>query len=388
MGQEWMNSTTEEAPRATGGEPAQLVTRRTGDHLDRVTVNHRKSKEHYFTIQRKDGDGLSLFEELPSGAGTPMAQIVFGGCQFHDVALTRLNDPERPLMWLQGDVCPGRHVSGTQVFTLEAPEVRPVVFEGKVVGSAWSDADADYCLLAGILPADPAAGRTDQTRTCFERMEAALAETGMDFSHVVRTWLYLDHLLDWYDEFNAARTAFFHARGVFDRLVPASTGIGASNPAGAALVAGALAVRPRHGAVRIQEVGSPLQGPATDYRSSFSRAVEVAVPGRRTLLISGTASIAPDGRSLHTDDVVKQIHLTLDVVEGLLAARGMTWSDTTRAIGYFHDIADLPQFETCCRERGISPLPMLPVHATVCRHDLLFELELDAVVAHPAPQEP
>jgi enamine deaminase RidA (YjgF/YER057c/UK114 family) len=128
-----------------------------------------------------------------------------------------------------------------------------------VVGSLWSDADADYCLLAGILPAELADQRGVQTHSFLEQIEAALQTVGMDFSHVVRTWSFLDDLLAWYDEFNAARTGFFQSRGVFDRLVPASTGIGAGNPAGAALAADALAIRLRHSRVRFHEVDSPLQ---------------------------------------------------------------------------------------------------------------------------------
>jgi enamine deaminase RidA (YjgF/YER057c/UK114 family) len=178
-----------------------------------------------------------------------------------------------------------------------------------------------------------------------------------------------------------ARTNFFLSRGVFDRLIPASTGIGASNPFGAALAAGALAIRPKHDRVVIGEVASPLQCAATEYRSSFARAVEVTFPKRRYLSISGTASIAPGGESLYQDDVVKQIHLTLDVVEAIFKSRGYKWANTVRAIGYFRDINDLSIFDAILKERGIAPLPLAPAHTIVCRDDLLFEIELDAVTA-------
>ena len=210
-------------------------------------------------------------------------------------------------------------------------------------------------------------------------METALQHANMDFSNVVRTWLYLDRLLSWYGEFNQSRTAFFKERGAFERLIPASTGIGASNPFGAALACGALAIRPRRSGLRICEVDSPLQRPATEYRSSFSRAVEVACSDHRLLTISGTASISPDGKSMFAGDVVRQIHRTLDVVEAILNSRGMNWDNTIRAVGYFHDIQALPLFDACCRERGIAPLPLKPAHTTICRADLLFEMELDAI---------
>ena len=337
------------------------------------------------SARRQEGDELALFDAFREAKGTTVAQLVFGGLGFEAAGRARMGGADWPMLWLQGDVCPGTRVMGAQSFALEGAPIRRVSLGGRVVGSAWSDADADYCLLAGILPADLMACPGAQTLSCFEQMEAALGTISMDFSHVLRTWFYLDHLLDWYDAFNAARTAFFEARGVFDRLIPASTGIGAANAAGAALAAGVLAIRPKHARVHIQVVGSPLQNPATDYRSSFSRAVEVGLPDHRFLTISGTASISPDGWTLHEGDVGKQIHLTLDVVEGILKSRGMDWSDATRAVGYFFDIADLPTFDAICQERGIPSLPMAPAHAIVCRGDLLFELELDAVASTPAP---
>jgi hypothetical protein len=69
------------------------------------------------------------------------------------------------------------------------------------------------------------------------------------------------------------------------------------------------------------------------------------------------------------------------VVEAILESRGMGWLDTTRAVAYYHDIHARHRFDAICRERGIPPLPMVHAHATVCRADLLFEMELDAVVA-------
>ncbi|HEY0308739.1 MAG TPA: RidA family protein [Acidobacteriaceae bacterium] len=354
------------------------VIRQNSKHSDVITLDRDGSQEQFISTTGDGSDELSAFDVLPPAQGNVVAQLAFGGCGFHDAARARMGGADWPLLWLEGDVCPGTDVSGTQAFTING-EIRRVELAGRVVGSYWSDADADYCLLAGIMPADLSSGRGAQTSSSLEQIEAALQKAGMDFSHVVRTWFYLDKLLDWYDEFNVARTNFFETRGVFERLIPASTGIGARNPASAALAAGALAIRPRHSGVRIHEVESPLQCAATEYRSSFSRAVEVEFPDHRFLTISGTASIAPGGESMFADDTAKQIHLTLDVVEGILKSRGMDWQNTTRAVGYFYDINALPIFEACCRERGIAPLPIVPAHAIVCRADLLFEMELDAV---------
>ncbi len=357
-------------------------------HSDVITLERNGLQERFISARRDGSDELSVFDSFPHAPGNMAAQIVFGGCSFQDAARARMSGAAWPMLWVQGDVCSGAHVWGAQAFAIHGQQaLRQVMLADRVVGSFWSDSDADYCFMAGILPADLNERRGAQTHSCLQQIEAALQQVGMDFSHVVRTWLFLDDLLAWYDEFNEARTKFFESRGVFERLVPASTGIGASNPAGAALAVGALAIRRRHDRVRIHEVDSPLQCPATEYRSSFSRAVEVKFPDHRMLIISGTASIAPGGESMFAGDTAKQIHLTLDVVEAILNSRGMGWQDTTRAVGYFRDIRALPTYERCCRERGMPRLPLVPVHATVCRDDLLFEMELDAVATLGSEKE-
>jgi enamine deaminase RidA (YjgF/YER057c/UK114 family) len=351
------------------------------EHRNEISVDQEETRERLVNVWRDTVDDASIFNEFPPRSGEVVAQLVVAGCKVEQAALSHMSGASWPIMWIHGDAYERTHVHGTQALIIDGRPVSRVKLAGRVVGSHWSDEDADYCLLAGILPTNSRETRGSQTVSCMQQIEIALGDVGMDFSHIIRTWFYLDDLLAWYGEFNAARTEFFEGRGVFDRLVPASTGIGASNPAGTALVAGALAIRSRHERVHVEEVVSPLQCSATEYRSSFSRAVEVTLPSRRLLIISGTASIAADGKSMFANDVVKQIHRTLDVVGAILQSRQMNWHNTTRAIAYFRDIEELPAFEACCRERGIPQLPILPVHSTICRDDLLFEIEVDATAS-------
>ena len=240
--------------------------------------------------------------------------------------------------------------------------------------------DAQVFSLADIFPSDLRQSRAEQARNVFLRMEEALQKEGMTFAHVVRTWFYLDNLLDWYGEFNAVRTAFFHERKIFQGLVPASTGVGIPNARGAALVGGVLAVKPRSPRVNVFAVPSPLQCPALDYHSGFSRAAEVQVPGRRHLYISGTASIDLHGASTHDNDIDGQIERSMAVVDAILASRNMTCAkNTTRAVAYFLHPKDIPRFTAYCQTHGLSKLPVTSIQATVCRRELLFEIELDAV---------
>jgi len=80
------------------------------------------------------------------------------------------------------------------------------------------------CWLTGLLPGGTPPPARAQSRSVLERMETALQRKGMTFAHVVRTWFYLDRMLEWYGEFNTARSGFFNERNVFAGVLPASNG--------------------------------------------------------------------------------------------------------------------------------------------------------------------
>ncbi|TSA32488.1 MAG: hypothetical protein D4R64_15990 [Porphyromonadaceae bacterium] len=166
---------------------------------------------------------------------------------------------------------------------------------------------------------------------------------------------------------------------VFDGLVPASTGISGRNHSGCALVAGVFALLVRNPLLKIQIIPSPLQCPAIKYGSFFSRAIEISASGYRQLLISGTASIDIDGQSMHLGDVRSQIDQTMKVVLAILHSRQMNWKNINRAIAYFKHAADCEFFDAYCADLGIPDFPLLIVKADICRDELLFEIEVDAI---------
>ena len=76
-------------------------------------------------------------------------------------------------------------------------------------------------------------------------------------------------------------------------------------------------------------------------------------------------------------DIEKQVDLTMCVIEGILKSRGMDFSDTIRAIAYCQRPEFYAAFKNWCCKRNLG-LPHCPSYSTVCRDDLLFEVELDA----------
>ena len=258
---------------------------------------------------------------------------------------------------------------GMQFTAVTGAKPVPLVLRDRLRGYLIEAFGASHCFLGGLQPGDPLASRGDQTEDVFGTIEETLALAGLGFEHVVRTWFYNEKILEWYPVFNAVRTKFFQRHAI--RRMPASTGIGAPNPAGTALVAKALAVRPGAGEIRV--CNSPLQCDAFAYGSAFSRAIEVSDSCSRTLYISGTASIEPGGRSVRQGDPAGQIELTMDVVRAILDEAGMNLGDATRAIAYFRDPAHVPLWDRFCP----PGLPSVSIGCHVCRDDLLFEIELD-----------
>lgn len=279
-----------------------------------------------------------------------------------------------PVSWfLQADK-PGIAAVSFQVHAIGGVDIEAITDSERTVGCRLRDDHAEYFYLQMLAP--ESAQKVDLTRGVFEALQGTLRAAGVDFSRTVRTWLFADDILSWYDQLNRGRDRFFEQHDVFNQLIPASTGVGLANPFGSALATELLAVRPLNGEVRIHTVLSPLQCEALDYKSSFSRAVRIQTPDHARLYVSGTASIAPDGTTAHVGDCARQIELTMQVVEALIVNGAMAWSDSVRAIAYFKDSRNFELFDAYCRKIGID-LPHVKIEADVCRDDLLFELELE-----------
>jgi len=128
--------------------------------------------------------------------------------------------------------------------------------------------------------------------------------------------------------------------------------------------------------------------------SSFSRGMRIDIGGVRILLISGTASIDEQGRSVHIGDFRAQMRRTLANISGLLASEGATWHDVVRTTCYLRDIErDYEAFNqertAFYKEQGIDPLPASTgIQAILCRPELLVEIEAIALfrTSDPDPQ--
>jgi enamine deaminase RidA (YjgF/YER057c/UK114 family) len=364
--------------------------RQLGEGLGLVAIESSPVSELHLTMTPRKGESIDalakrLARALPSRKTTVVRQLVFGSAAAGPAAVKAmrqtLNDPELPMTWVEGAGCAGNAIAGMQIHAVTGARVRTVA-DHSMVARIWDDALATHCVVNSILPTQASATRPEQAGEVFERLQSGLASAKMTMKDIARTWFYLDDILSWYGDFNRVRNDVFSRNELRPHSLPASTGVSGRNPSGAALAAVVWAVRPRDPATAVvHSVPSPEQCPAPAYGSAFSRAVEINSSGFRQLLVSGTASIAPDGKTEHVGDVRAQIERTMQVAGAILESRRMTFADVTLATAFFKSPGDAPLFADWQARHGMRNMPVINTVCDICRDDLLFEVELSAVQA-------
>jgi enamine deaminase RidA (YjgF/YER057c/UK114 family) len=241
-----------------------------------------------------------------------------------------------------------------------------------VRGGGWAD---DGVIRRWRTPAGELAA-TALTAEDADGACVAIAER-LGWDTVQRTWWWLDGILDQYAEFNRVRSRHFTAAGLIrsdgGRVLPASTGIG---------------LRPHGGRIRLEALAAPGQPPqaldltarqaaASNYGSSFARAVRLPSPTGPLLLVSGTAAIDRAGATLHRGDALAQAHETVACLRAVLAAAGLPDTAVVGGLAYAVDA----QAEAAWRAAAPPHWPVPVVRAVVCRPDLLVECELVAARA-------
>jgi enamine deaminase RidA (YjgF/YER057c/UK114 family) len=376
-------------PLQSGAAPAQ-IRRQRSQGLNLAAVESGPIAEIHLTIIPTEGESIDsmarrLAEALQLRNATVVRQLVFGSAMAAPAALKILRqvleDSDLPVTWVEGADCAGGPIAGMQIHAVAGVRVHSRNDNGMVT-RIWDDALATHCVVNGILPARTSAAKPEQAREVFEKIQAGLAVAKMTMKDIARTWFYIDDILSWYGDFNLVRNEVFARNELRPHSLPASTGVSGRNPAGAALAGAAWAIRPHVAASGVIHLSSsPEQCPAPAYGSAFSRAVEIRSAGFRQLLVSGTASIASDGKTAHVGDTRAQIERTMQVAEAILESRRMAFADVALATAFFKSPGDAPRFAEWRKRHGQPDLPVVNAVCDICRDDLLFEIELSAVQA-------
>jgi enamine deaminase RidA (YjgF/YER057c/UK114 family) len=232
----------------------------------------------------------------------------------------------------------------------------------------------DEARLYAAAIAGSGADAYEQTLSMFANAEALLQAAGLSFRDVVRTWIHLESMERDYADFNRARRVFFAEHDVAP--APASTGIGAGpSPGIHDLSLGFYAVRGGRAAGRAV-MTTPTLNEAPQYGADFSRGMSVPQGGGAALYVSGTASLDATGATVHCGDLAAQIERMLLNLQTLLREQGADFGDVASAITYLKDGGEAGLLQEKLAAAGFAGFPNTLVEATVCRPDLLCEIEL------------
>ncbi|MEO0293475.1 MAG: RidA family protein [candidate division WOR-3 bacterium] len=341
-----------------------------------------------------------IAEILTNSKSEIIHERIFGNIEFYKKILKIRNKKmkiKKPLdagiiTYIEGKSCFDSPFSGIQIrsFSPTIPEEKIEIFKkGNLpIGRIWNRNGAIYIQLQSIEGKNLKNKKfyQKQAENMFRKAEALLKSKGASYRDVVRTWIYVDKILDWYNEFNLARNTCYKEFGLIPKEeklniieefpLPASTGIGGKNPKGASTIMDLLAVSPKAGSkIQIRPLPGTLQCPPYKYGSAFARATCVVEPEVKWIFVSGTASINEKGESIHLGDFPSQVKHTIEVVKSLISLEGASIKDLCEATIFIKRESDFPIYQEISKSLGLSDIPALYLIADVCREELLFELE-------------
>lgn len=249
-------------------------------------------------------------------------------------------------------------------------------------------AGARHLRLMSITPRADLRGSADLVDATYDMLAQAghaLTDRGLGFKDVVRTWIYVRDIEHNYGHVNTARNRFF-AEQRMSRL-PASTCVEGSLCGAATPVAMDLyAVAAKEG-VQVQAIAPGPMGEAAAYGSAFARGSQIVEPGRKTLCISGTASIDAAGAVVAVGDVGAQLDCMFENARALLVRAGMDLRDVVSATAYLKRASNYRDFLGSADAHGLSAeTPTAVVVADICRPEWLCEIEMCAVRTGPDQQ--
>jgi enamine deaminase RidA (YjgF/YER057c/UK114 family) len=260
-------------------------------------------------------------------------------------------------------------------------------------------------IISAGLTAPDASGETgDLSEISFSRMKGILIREGLDFSHVVRQWNYIEQIVGTvpgtggrkqnYQQFNDVRSLFYES-SPWSAGYPSATGIGMNT--GGIIIDFIAASGPSSWLVL--PISNPLQTDAHRYSQTvlvgdpllleknktapkFERAKLVFSPLGGQVYISGTAAIRGQ-ITVEENDAAGQAQTTLENILALISPDNLKKSGFHRDIikaavsylrVYVKQKEDIPSVKKVCR-RFLPETPALYVVSDVCRPELLVEIE-------------
>lgn len=272
------------------------------------------------------------------------------------------------------------NIAGIQLYAVSGKGSMEILkWENNPCGRIFRNDQGEFLTLS-VIPQSEDGPAPIQAKNMLKNGESILHHIQSNLFSVPRTWMWLDDVLSWYDDFNLVRNDFFRERGLIGNgsanKMPASTGIGIGPYFGGRCAMDLIAVIQPANSLEYLDAGGN-QDSAFKYGSAFSRATKAPSPAGSNVFISGTASIGPDGETTHIDNAPRQIEDTIKNVRAVLRELECCDDDVVQAIVY-------------CKTKDIEKYfydtwgdlnwPYITAVTDVCRDNLLFEIEATAAL--------
>ncbi|WP_281643711.1 Rid family hydrolase [Bacteroides zoogleoformans] len=240
-----------------------------------------------------------------------------------------------------------------------------------------------YRHLWGGSAFNRAANSEYQTRLLLNEYVMQLMDQGCKLAdNCIRTWFFVQNVDVNYAGVVKARNEVFVTQNLTEKThYIASTGIGGrhADPKVTVQMDTYAVDGLKPGQIRFLYAPTHLN-PTYEYGVSFERGTYVDYGDRRHVFISGTASINNKGEVVHPGNIRKQTERMWENVETLLKEADCTFDDLGQIIVYLRDIADYTVVKQMYDNR-FPTVPMVFVHAPVCRPGWLIEMECMGVKA-------
>ncbi len=306
-------------------------------------------------------------------------------------------DTNTPLTYIEGESCSGSKFAGVQIRAIKnnrETTVRTILDNGVPKGRVWNVNGSSFYMLqdinSGQLSNKTPADRKTKSKAMFQNAERILKSENASYKDVVRTWIYLSDILDWYHEFNEVRNTCYSEYGFLTSIgsekaeeiyLPASTGIEGNNPSGLPSTMDVFAVKKNsNNSIKIRPIYGVKQRSPFRYGSAFSRAMVIEEPNSKLILVSGTASIDEKGKSVFIGDLESQIRNTFNVISLLIAVENATLKDICEATIFLKRGQEYSTFRKVIEELGISDISSVNLSADICRDELLFEIDAAFII--------
>lgn len=354
-----------------------------------ITITFNEYVENQYTLIREIY--YKIYDYLKKNNIEIFHERIFGSYNFFDkisnLKKDILNRIDTDSSYIIADPFWGNGISGINIYGISRNNVQieNVVDNNKIVGKMWRVNDTKGIIINRITDTNNSHSDFQKNYEIFSTANRILKKYNFNFKDVIRTWCYIPKIDKQYCHFNKARNRFFEEVGLLKKItdyndyekiyLPASTGIGCSNPYSNSTLMDLYAIVNNDNTYSINNENGNKQKSAFRYGAAFSRSIIFSNKTSTHLFLSGTASIDENGNTVNIGNIDMQIEKTFDVIKSLISTPNIHLNQLMEGTIFIKNKDYAKSYLKYLESNHIDNFPAIICIADVCRPDLLFEMD-------------